>query len=65
MADEAEKPKKPELFLLKKFTPETLLELFRKLTGREPSPEEIGNVRRKWEEHLRSEGEEQPPGAPS
>ena len=45
-----DEPRKPELHLAdpRGLTFEKLLEMFRRLTGREPTPEEVERVRAKW-----------------
>jgi hypothetical protein len=58
MTDKSDKPIRefpaapPELFLLQceDTTFADLMEMFRKLTGREPTAEEIEEARREWEE---------------
>ena len=48
--------KQPTLHLMhgsKTLSPEHLLSLYKKLTGRDPTPEDIEKVKRKLEEHLK------------
>ena len=44
-------PDKPELHLLRpnEITFENVMEMFRRLTGRDPTPEEVEEARREWE----------------
>jgi hypothetical protein len=53
---------KPRLELMPKpMTFENLLAFFRRLMGREPSPEEVERVKARWEEHGAQEQQSNPP----